>query len=94
MAIFMANPSRAEIGTWLISRTVGLSETSNTVRYERLHDFNRSGILSSHFGFLRIRNTLRTMDTMLNKAKEAAEKYTGHGDSHKDESTLHHTHEA
>lgn len=32
---------------------------------------------------------------MLNKAKKAAEKYTGHGDSHKDESTLHHMkHEA
>ncbi|KAG2784169.1 hypothetical protein PC129_g22832 [Phytophthora cactorum] len=35
------------------------------------------------------------MDSMLNKAKEAAEKYTGHGDSHKDESKLHHMkHEA
>ncbi|KAG6950109.1 hypothetical protein JG688_00014317 [Phytophthora aleatoria] len=30
------------------------------------------------------------MDSMLNKAKETAEQYSGHGNSHKDESNLHH----
>ncbi|KAF1788952.1 hypothetical protein PC129_g14630 [Phytophthora cactorum] len=30
------------------------------------------------------------MDSMLNKAKETAEQYSGHGNSHKDASNLHH----